>query len=43
MEKRHVQYVGVPMIGTTHRENMSKRLAAYRERMRKAGRRGERK
>lgn len=41
MQERHVQYAGVPMIGTVHRENMSRRLAAYRERMRKAGRKGD--
>lgn len=41
MQERHVQYAGAPVCGTVHRENMSRRLAAYRERMRKAGRKGD--
>lgn len=41
MQERHVRYAVIPMIGTTHRENMSRRLAAYHERMRKAGRKGD--
>ncbi len=40
MEKKHVQYAGAPVCGTVHRKNMVRRLAAYRERMQKAGRKG---
>lgn len=41
--KKHVQYAGFPVSGTAHRENMSRRLAAYRGKMQKAGRKGEKK